>query len=198
MSFPEALADPQARELLHRAQRLEGEALDWVYRRYSQRIYRYAYARLGDPGLAREVTAEVFAHLLRGLPAYRIPPEHVLASFSAWLYRVAHNVLVSWLRRASRRREAPEELAEASGLALSHALEQVLLRQDVREVLARLTEAQRAVILLRYYEGLSLAEVAALLGTTLDGVKSLQKRAFQTLREELAHYRVTEPAGVRG
>ena len=172
---------PSERELLRRAQAGDEQALGEVYDGVSPQLYRYAYRLLGDARLAEDVVAETFYRWLQALRAGRGPQEHL----SAYLYRIAHNLVIDhWRRRLT----APDPLEAASQQTSSAALDGVddqLGQAAARAALWKLTPEQRQVILLKFFEGMSNAEIAAALEKPEGAIKSLQHRALSTLKRVL-------------
>jgi RNA polymerase sigma-70 factor (ECF subfamily) len=147
-------------------------------------IYRYTHGRVRDAEVAEDLTAQVFLKALEGLSSYRPTG----APFRAWLYRIAHARTVDYWRQQGRRQEvmlvdtlvARDPSPDAVTVARSEWSMAV-------ELLAELTDDQRDVIILRFIEEMSLAEVAETLDKTVGAVKALQHRALATLvrlREE--------------
>ena len=173
--------------LVARAQRGEADAFAGLYEAYAPAVERYLWRRLGRcaGGAAADLTAEVFLRAFERLDRYAdrgLP-------FAAWLYRLAHNLLVDHLRAAPRRaadslEQAPEAAAVADRAASRDAA-QVLDRLTLGPALARLTPDQRRALELRFLDDLPTAEVAAILGKTEDGVKKLQVRGLAQLRRTL-------------
>lgn len=183
------LEDHAARELLSRATQLEERAIDWIYRSYLDRIHRYLCYRLGDSALAEDVTGEVFLKMLDSLPRFRVPASSVLAQFTSWLYRIAYTCLVDYVRGKELEEQAHRE-AGSNGLTAHGSLDgwhdPVLNRQEIVGALVELTPEQQQVIFLRFYEELSLAEVADAMGKSMEAVKGLQKRGLRVLGRTLA------------
>jgi RNA polymerase sigma-70 factor (ECF subfamily) len=154
-----------------------------IYDEYYQAIYRYVYRQVGDVETARDLTAEVFHRLLRTVQSGGSPDRHP----KAWLYRTAHNIVVDHYRRQQHRRHLPldEELINANDDPVGTA-ERRLSGAQVRAALRRLTADQQQVIVLKFLEGLSNQEVAAVLGKPVGAVKSLQHRALAALQRHLA------------
>lgn len=166
------------REIVARA-RLDPRAFAPLYDRYLDRIYRYCYRRLGNREAAEDATSAIFARALAALPNYRD------GSFRAWLFVIAHNIVVDTHRR--RRPEQP--LADAYE-PVDHAPtpEEAVLASDARQSLHRMLDDlpadQRRVLELRL-AGLSGAEIACVLNRSVAAVKMLQLRAMTRLRSEL-------------
>jgi len=164
--------------LVQLAKRGDKRAVGELYRRHVDLIYRYAYARVRDVAVAEDLTAQVFLKALEGLPNY----EPTGAPFRAWLYRIAHARTVDYWRRQQRRQEvllvdtipADDPLPEDIVAAKSQW-------KTAMDLVAELTNDQRDVILLRFIEDMSLAEVAETLGKTVGAVKALQHRALASL-----------------
>ena len=173
--------------LVARAQQGEADAFAALYEVYAPAMERYLWRRLGchADGRAEDLTAEVFLRAYERLDRYvdRGLP------FAAWLYRLAHNLLIDHLRVATRQvadsLDRAPEVAVADRAAARDA-GQVLDRQTLGPALARLSPDQRRALELRFLEDLPTAEVAAILGKTEAGVKKLQARGLAALRRILA------------
>jgi len=168
--------------LLERVKSYDQAAIAEVYDRYSQRIYSYLYHRLGNPNLAEDLTATVFVRMLeaiRSSKAWR-------TSFSGWLYRIAHNLVVDYFR--SGRQDKQVELDEWNIISDEHpadAAERSLTEERLRTAIGQLTDEQGLVITLKFIEGMSNSEVAALVGKSEGAVKSLQFRGLAALRRSI-------------
>lgn len=167
--------------LLQRARSFDQTALAEVYDQFSPAIYAYAVRLTGDPDLAEECVAEVFARLLRALKAGQGPTDHL----QAYLYRIAHN----WLTDLFRRQPPPLELHEdfpAIEADQPEANTQARMQQQaIRNALRRLTPEQCQVIMLRFYQQCSIEDTAAAMQKEQTAVKALQHRAMQALKKVL-------------
>jgi RNA polymerase sigma-70 factor (ECF subfamily) len=157
---------------------MERRAISELYRRYVQAIHRYFYYRVGDEHTAEDLTAEVFVRVIEGLPNYE--PRGV--PFAAWVYRIAQARMADYFRR--RHRTATVGLDESwpsDEEPPSATLERSSIHEELRVALGQLTTDQQQVIILKFVEGLSNAEVAQIVGKTEGAVKSLQHRALSAL-----------------
>jgi RNA polymerase sigma-70 factor (ECF subfamily) len=164
--------------LVQRACRMEGAAISTLYRRHVQAIYRYIYYRVSDELAAEDLTAEVFLRAVEGLPNY----EPRGAPFEAWLYRIAQARVADYFRKGQRERTV--EIREdwpSDESPLSIGVERSFRREELRQAINQLTPDQQQVIILKFVEGLSNAEVAQILNKTEGAVKSLQHRALNAL-----------------
>jgi RNA polymerase sigma-70 factor (ECF subfamily) len=156
-------------------------ALSELYTLYFPRVYRYILARTGNSYDAEDLTEEVFMKVLEAIERF----EWREAPFSAWLFRIAHNAVISQRRKdGARGRSAP--LTE--GLALDHQgpdelVENRLALRDIMNAAQKLPEAQRQVIALRFGAGLSVAETARAMNKGEGNVKVIQHKAIAKLRE---------------
>jgi len=165
--------------LIERAKRYNRKAISELYKRHVQSIYRYIYYRVGDVNVAEDLTADVFLKALEGLEGftYRGIP------FSAWLYRIAHARVMDHFRKQARRELLPlDERLAATGKDLQATVEAQLYHEELQLAVAQLTTDQQQVIILKFVEGLSNAEVARILGKSEGAVKSLQHRALSSLQ----------------
>ncbi len=179
-----AITDEQVLALLPACQRGEAAALETLYDLYADRIYRYILVRMGDRDLAADLTTEVFIRLLRHIGGFRVNRRRPAASFSAWVYRIAANLVTDHRRQMGRLSvvDLSEDLWRPTDeLEPHHHAERNELLGNLQEAINRLSEDQRLVILGKFGEGMSNAEVAAWLGKTEGAVKSLQHRALQAL-----------------
>lgn len=178
---PSPISEADEEQLLAKAMQFDDAALGELYDRYETKIYGYIYRRTGDQVLAEDLTAQVFLKMLESIRDQKA--WH--SSFSGWLYRIAHNLVVDTYRRKGRHgavdlEEAPQTAAESQNPEV--AVEQTLDAERLRSAIRRLTEEQAEVVSLRFLEGYSIAEVADMMNRTEGAIKALQYRAVATLR----------------
>ncbi len=168
--------------LVRRAQQQDQEAFAQLYEEHFDKIYRYIAIRIGDRMEAEDVTQQVFLNVLRSISSFKwkgIP-------FSAWLFRIAHNQVVDYLRKKSKRATVSlDESLVSSGDNPQLAAEHRLDVERLFSATGRLTEIQREAISLRFTSGLSIAEVAKIMGKSQGAVKALQHSAIVALRKLL-------------
>jgi RNA polymerase sigma-70 factor (ECF subfamily) len=156
-------------------------ALSELYSLYFPRVYRYILARTGNPYDAEDLAEEVFMKVLEAIERFQWRE----APFSAWLFRIAHNALISQRRKDGvRGRSGPL----SDGLALDsqspdEMVENRLALNEIMEAAQKLPEAQRQVITLRFSAGLSVAETARAMNKGEGNVKVIQHKAIAKLRE---------------
>jgi RNA polymerase sigma-70 factor (ECF subfamily) len=171
------------RALLRRARALDDVALGMIFDTYYPPLYRHIYYHVGQQATAQDLTAEVFARMLEQLAAGRGPRVHL----RAWLYRVAHNLVIDDSRRQVHRQHQPlDEGMVADGQDAETQAEMSLFLRQARTALAKLTLKQRAVIILKFLEGYDNKEVSRILGLRVGAVKALQHRALAAMRRNLA------------
>ena len=170
-------------ELVRRAKDGDESALVEIYNQCQAPVYRYIYYRVGDAALAEEFAAEVFVRLVGKIGTFREQGRPILA----WLYAIAHNLVVDHQRKG-RVAHLPldEEMAADEEGQPSRVAEDREVWAHLRTALESLTETQRQVILLKFVEARSNAEVAEILGKDEGAVKSLQHRALAALRRVLS------------
>lgn len=169
-------------QLLEQAREYNAQALAEIYDRYAESIYRYLYRYLGDAAQAEDLTSEVFLKLLQVLNTRQAPRDRL----QGWLYRVAHNLAMDWFRRESKTAHwTLDERLVAEGDAPPTAVEKLQTRQQLLAAIGQLTLDQQQVILLRFGEGLKIAEVSQLLDKSEGAVKIMQHRAIKRLRKLL-------------
>lgn len=174
--------------LLPKAYRLDPAALTEIYETLSPPLYRYAYRLLGNARDAEDSVAETFHRLLLALQHGHGPREHL----SAYLYRIAHNLITDRYRRGLRPEAELDEALEAADDDPAEAAAQHIAQARARDALWKLTADQRQVILLKYFEGLNNEEVAAALDKPVGAIKSLQHRALDSMRRVLTAEQIGE------
>jgi RNA polymerase sigma-70 factor (ECF subfamily) len=175
--------DVDVRALVARAQQGDRSALEDLYVIHFDRIYSYLHMSVGNRHDAEDLTTQTFLKMLEAIGRFRWQS----APFSAWLFRIAHNLAIDHFR--ARKRVQPEdEVPEPDGVEESSAEDQALDsmgRAGMLELIDRLSAEQRQVLTLKFLFGFVNAEVAGILGKTEGAVKSLQHRALASLQKEL-------------
>jgi RNA polymerase sigma-70 factor (ECF subfamily) len=176
-------AAADVRRLVERAQRGDRSALEELYLLHFDRIYSYLHLSVGNRHDAEDLTTQTFLRMLEAIGRFRWQS----APFSAWLFRIAHNLAMDHFR-AGRRVQAEEDVPEPLGAEESSAEEQALdsLGQaGMLELIQRLSAEQRQVLTLKFLFGFANADVARILGKTEGAVKSLQHRALASLQKHV-------------
>jgi RNA polymerase sigma-70 factor (ECF subfamily) len=170
---------------LIRLAREDREAFGVLYERYVRRIYAYIYYRTGNTFDAEDLTERVFMRALRHIGGYSdrgLP-------FSAWLYRIAHNLVANWYRDSSRRKEIsledfvpPERPSEHPERTLVENEE----RQRLLGMIRCLPQERQELLILKFVEDLSNAEIGMIMGRSEGAIKSLYHRTLLALRDEMS------------
>jgi RNA polymerase sigma-70 factor (ECF subfamily) len=168
--------------LVERARAYDEKALGELYDRYAPKMYAYIYRRIGHAATAEDLTGELFLRVVRSLRNDQAWRE----SFSAWLYRIAHNLVVDHYRRFPAEPDQPVETSmESDSGDPAAAVESRVARERLRAATRRLTPEQEEVLALRFGEGLTTAETARILNKSTGAVEALQHRALASLRRIL-------------
>ena len=156
------------------------QTLTVLYEELYDRIARYVIARTGNRDVGEDLAGEVFVRAVESIGSFRergVPVE-------AWLFRIAHNLVVDHYRRSARRPTVP--IDDAMGLAGSAdtagEVEQRLAMERVAQMMQRLNPAQQEVISLRFSGELSAEEAGAVMGRTPGAIRELQRTALKALR----------------
>jgi RNA polymerase sigma-70 factor (ECF subfamily) len=169
---------------LARAAQGDSEAFGMLYERYVGRIYNYIYYRTGNNYDAEDLTERVFMRAMRHIVNYRnrgLP-------FSAWLYRIAHNLVANWHRDNSRRKEIPLDEGIAGQHRNEHPETELLIteeREGLLKVIRCLPPDRQQLLILKFVEHMSNAEIGQIMGRSEGAVKSLYHRTLLSLRDEL-------------
>jgi RNA polymerase sigma-70 factor (ECF subfamily) len=173
-------------EVLKLASSGDGDAFSILYDRYVNRIYNYIYYRTGNQFDAEDLTARVFHRALKHIGNYQdrgLP-------ISAWLYRIAHNLVANWHRDNSRRKEVPldESLRIQQNFDLPEkVLEQNEERDQLLVIIRQLPPERQQLLILKFVEHLPNAEIGRIMGRTEGAIKSLYHRTLISLRDVYEH-----------
>ncbi|MCI0394117.1 MAG: sigma-70 family RNA polymerase sigma factor [Chloroflexi bacterium] len=169
------------------------EAFGRLYELYVDRIYSYVYYRTGNQREAEDLTARVFMRAIQHIGRY----EDQGAPFSAWLYRIARNLVANWYRDQSRRQII--SLDQISHWQVEDnpelASELVENQEALLEAIRRLPSERQELLILKYVERLSNVEVGQIMGRSEGAIKSLYHRTLLSLRDELLQQEHQRKAG---
>ena len=169
-------------DILDKAIAGDYDAFGELYQENIQRIYNYIYYRTGNRSDAEDLTARVFQRALRHIRTYK----KTEVPFSAWLYRIAHNLVANFYRDTNRKREVPIDEQEFN-LPQTEHLETTLIKNEQVEsllkVIRKLPSDRQLVIILKFIEDISNIEIARILGRSEGAVKSLYHRTLLDLRD---------------
>lgn len=181
--------DPEMVLLLERAKRHDTAALDRLYQLYIDKVYRYIWYRVGDQATAEDMAMDVFVRLVEHIEGFRIPPQQQVAAFSAWLFRIAGNLVNDHHRRRMRTDRYVEskqnELSWADTDAFDGEMRHMATQDELRKALTQLNDSQRDVLYYRYVADLSSKQTASAMKKSESAIKALQHRALESLRRAL-------------
>lgn len=181
MAEPEALTEENA---ITRASQGDSDAFSLLYELNVNRIYNYVFYRVGSEVDAEDITSRVFFRAFGHISNYvdkGVP-------FSAWLYRIAHNLIANWHRDNFRRHEVsldehidlPQRIDQPES-TLEQTQEIELLLKGIRN----LPDDRQQLLVLKFTEHLSNAEIAVIMKKSEGAVKSLYHRSLASLKEEM-------------
>jgi len=182
LSAPSQATD--LRRLVGLAQDGDREALEALYLLHFDRIYSYLHLSVGNRHDAEDLTTQTFLKMLEAIGRFRWQS----APFSAWLFRIAHNLSMDHFR-ATKRWQPEEEVPEPAGAQESSAEEEALQsigRKSMLRLIEDLSNEQQQVLTLKFVFNFSNGEAATILGKTEGAVKSLQHRALAALQKRIS------------
>ena len=171
-------------QVLRRASKGDREAFGQLYERYIERIFNYVYYRTGNLHDAEDLTARVFQRAMNHIHTYTdrgVP-------FSAWLYRIAHNLVANWHRDRSRRHEIPLNDLPVLPSKGDHPEKNLVRSQEegaLLRLIRRLPSDRQSLLILKFVENMPNAEIGKIMGRSEGAVKSLYHRTLLALREQL-------------
>jgi RNA polymerase sigma-70 factor, ECF subfamily len=176
-------------DVLNRAAQGEQDAFGLLYERYIDRIFNYVYYRTGNLHDAEDLTARVFQRAMNHIKNYTdrgVP-------FSAWLYRIAHNLVANWHRDRSRRQEIPINDVPILPSKGDHPEKNLVRSQEedsLLRLIRRLPPERQNLLILKFVENMSNAEIGAIMGRSEGAVKSLYHRTLLSLRDQLGDQKI--------
>jgi RNA polymerase sigma-70 factor (ECF subfamily) len=182
----------ELRRLVDRAQQGDREALEELYLIHFDRIYSYLHMSVGNRHDAEDLTTQVFLKMLESIGRFRWRS----APFSAWLFRIAHNLAMDHFRATKRwqpEETVPEPEPPTESAAEEEALESIG-RQSMLELIQNLSHEQQQVLTLKFVFNFSNADAATILDKTEGAVKSLQHRALASLQRQMSQSGPADPA----
>jgi RNA polymerase sigma-70 factor, ECF subfamily len=183
-SAPARESTEHVRELVARGQQGDRDALEELYLIHFDRIYSYLHVSVGNRHDAEDLTTQTFLKMLEKIGTFKWQS----APFSAWLFRIAHNLAMDHFRARRRwqpEEEVPEQPGEEEPSAELEAM-QTIGRESMLKLIDRLSPEQQQVLTLKFVFNLPNAEVAAILDKTEGAIKSLQHRALVSLQKQIA------------
>lgn len=177
-------AETRDESLLIEQAKSDPGAFGLLYENYLQKIYNYVYYRTGNHHDAEDLTAKTFQRAMKHISRY----EQRGVPFSAWLYRIAHNVVANWHRDQSRRKVvALDELVlyqrwqqPPEGL-----VEENEEKRELLKVIRRLPADRQQLLILKFVEGMSNEAIGQIMKRSEGAIKSLYHRTLLALRKEM-------------
>ena len=159
------------------------QALADLYEQYFDRVVRYFFARIGNRDTSEDLAAEVFVRAVESFDSFQDRGTPV----GAWLFRIAHNLVIDYYRRSGRRQAVPiDDAIQIPGHSDPPTeVEHSMAIDTVNKAMAQLNEAQRQVIALRFMGELSAMEAGSIMGRTPGAIRELQRTALKALRSTL-------------
>lgn len=160
------------------------EAFGALYERHVARIYNYIFYRTGNASEAEDLTARVFMRAQHNIPNFR----DMGLPFSAWLYRIAHNLVANWHRDNQRRNEISLDddikLVQKGDQPESTIIDSQEM-DHLLQAIRRLSPERQQLIILKFVEDMSNSEIGVIIGRSEGAVKSLYHRTLIELRQKL-------------
>jgi RNA polymerase sigma-70 factor (ECF subfamily) len=169
--------------LVQRAQQRDSQAFSEIYEAYFDKIYRYIALRIRNDMEAEDLTQQVFMKVLHSISSYK----NQGVPFSSWVYRIAHNQVVDFLRQHNKR-----ATVDIDGLPLpdtgddpQHIMEKEYDIEQLKTAMKQLTDSQQEVLALRFTGEMPIVQCAGIMGKSEGAIKALQHSAVQALRKAL-------------
>lgn len=181
--MPDSRIEDDAR-LVKRAKNGDADAFGQLHDRYAEAIFRFLHARLNNRMDAEDLFGEVFLRAWNALPRY----QQKGLPFSAYLFRIARNLLVDHYRQSSKVQQFENQEDSVQGTVQASPYEKLVSKQEFQELqntLSLLREDYRDVLILRFISGLTPDETAQAMGRSSGAIRVLQHRALKAMRKQL-------------
>ena len=161
------------------------EAFDELMKRYERLVYKVAYGFVGDSESAFDVSQTVFLKAYKALSGFRKE-----ANVKTWLMRITYNESINWMRRPSERSGIHQSIDDASSELTADASQEIHLerkesRRKIAKAMEKLNERYRLAVVLRYFQGLGIAEISEVLGCSEGVTKNILFRSVKAMREAM-------------
>lgn len=161
------------------------QAFGELYQRYVKRIYNYIYYRTGNHHDSEDLTARVFMRAMAHIADY----DNRGVPFSAWLYRIAHNLVANWHRDNNRHKIIPLDdfmVSKSPGENPEAMAEHIEESEQLLASIRRLPDDRQQLLFFKFVEHLSNADIGQLMNRTEGAIKSLYFRTLTALHEDLS------------
>lgn len=164
-------------EVIHRyLQYQASRCFELLYDRYSSKIYAKCISLLKDEALAQDATQEIFLKVFLNLSRFGEK-----SRFSTWVYSITYNYCIDYLRRKKKQKAIfSDEIEKVPDVAVEEVSDKVLLEMEIsqlKEVLENIPPGDKAILLMKYQDGMSIKEIAGILDKTESAIKMKIKRA---------------------
>ncbi len=169
-------------QVLHGLRADDSQVIGAIYDKYFPEVFRYVRYRLNDPHAAEDIASEVFVRFLEAVQKHRGPQTNL----RSWLISTAAHIVTDYMRRSYRRptEALPDDVIDRSPAPVDE-FERREQNRRFQVAYGRLTAEQQHVLALRFGEGFSLEETAAVMQKNVNAVKALQFRALGALQRNL-------------
>lgn len=151
-----------------------------IYVNYKPKVEGYISSRISDNHDVEDVVSSVFVKIYHNIDAF----DNKKASLSTWIYSITKNTVIDYFR--TRKEYCQLDIDKLADYSFSELVDAELALKELAEALTKLEERQRDLIILHYYDGKTLKEVAAVFGVSYIYIKVLHKKALQTLKKLLS------------
>lgn len=162
------------------------DAFGQIYDEYVDQIFRYIFYKVGNFTESQDLTGQTFLKAFENIESYEMRD----VAFSSWLYRIAHNLVVDYFRRESKRENVPIDDQPPAPSPRGNPVEDVMADMEserLYKAMQKLTHNQREVLVLKFIDNLSNGQVAEIMGISVGAVKSTQKRGLLSLNRILGN-----------
>lgn len=153
--------------------------IECIYIEYRQKILRYVRSKISSPQEAEDICSAVMIKIINGLPGF----DSSKSSLNTWIYTITRNALTDYYRRYRIHEPLEEEIVYSEN-GFDEILREEML-EELAEALEKLPQREKDIIILHYYSGITLKEIAVSMGMSYSNLKNVHHRALSHLRRQM-------------
>jgi len=173
----------ELQQIVEKARKFDKEAFSMIYNSYYNRIFRYAYFKIGSQEDAEDITQNTFIAALKSIANFRWKTSD--EDFTAWLFSLAHNNYVDYYRKNKINKTKPFEDLQENKSEFDELIQKIGNIDLLKQAINKIKHNQRQVVILRYINDMPISQTAMLMNKTEGAIKLLQLRALASLKKIL-------------
>lgn len=148
-----------------------------IFNQYYKKVENMIYGKVSDRYLAEDLTSQTFLKVYQKLDSF----DDKKASISTWIYTIANNTVIDYFRTRKVSEEVPEDIACESLIEDEVINEEILIK--LKDALLKLAKRERDILIFRFYDNMTLKDIAVKMGMSYANAKVVQAKALNKMKE---------------